>query len=228
MSKENELNNFYKILEIKSTATDAEIKQAYIKLKNIYNSNNYEKLHLKKIAEEKTKEIELAFEKIMDSRRLERIQNGQSATDETNNNKNAQHSYNQTNDVNSELTRIENLIQANELNSAQNLLEAINENNRPAHWFYLKGLILLKKGWLEEAANFFGAALRMDPTNRIYSDTLRRINYQRKGGFDPFNQRPNQTPYPQTTNCVFCDTCMGMMCANAICSCCDNNAMGGC
>ena len=48
----------YKILETKSTATDAEIKKAFIELKNKYDPDNYEKPNLKQIASEKTKEIE--------------------------------------------------------------------------------------------------------------------------------------------------------------------------
>ena len=226
---EKETKDYYKVLEIKKTATDTEIKQAYIKFKNIYNPNNYEKDNLKQIAIKKTQEIETAFEAIMNKRRLERIQKGKSAADEPNSNTSNNNSYSGQTTKNVDLTHVEQLINNNELDTAQNLLNSINENERPAHWFYLKGLILLKKGWLEEAANFFSAALRMNPTNRTYAEALKRINWQRNGGFESFDGRtPHGAPYPQATSCTFCDSCMGMMCANALCSCCDNNAMGGC
>lgn len=226
-----DINDYYKILETNKNSTDNEIKQNYIKLKNKFDPNNYEKENLKKIAEEKTKEIEKAFDEIMNSRRLERIQSGKSTFDSSSN-----QSFNATASEHAQeyptLQQIESLIDANELEKAQHLLNSISENNRPAHWFFLKGLLLFKKGWLEEATNFLSAALRMDPTNERYAQTLQQIRWQRNGRFDPFNQQARQGQnapyYPQSTNCVFCDTCMGMMCANAICSCCGDNAMGGC
>lgn len=224
----------YKILETKPTATDAEIKQAFIKMKNKFDPNNYDKSDLKQIATEKTKEIDQAFDEIMNSRRLDRLQHGKSTFDDKNNNDgDTNQRYTNNNGQSSsysDFDYIEGLINSNRLDEAQNLLNSISENERPAAWFYLKGLLLFKKGWLEDAANFLQAALKMDPTNRKYAATMQQIKWQRHGNFGPFNNGQNNQhpPYPQTTSCNFCDTCMGVMCANAICSCCEDNAMGGC
>ena len=34
---------------------------------------------------------------------------------------------------------------------------------RNAEWFFLKGTVLYKRGWLEEAYNHFSRAVQMDP-----------------------------------------------------------------
>lgn len=223
----------YKILETKIDATDAEIKQAFIKLKNKYDPDNYDKPNLKQIALEKTKEIEQAFDEIMNKRRLDRLQSGKSTVD-SNSSNNSSSSYGSSTNNNSStqpnFSHIETLINSDRLDEAQSLLNSVNENDRPADWFYLKGLLLFKRGWLEEALNFLNAAVRMDPTNRKYAATLQQIRWQRSGNFGPFgnNQARQQGAYPQTASCGFCDACMGMMCANTICSCCEDNAIGGC
>lgn len=221
----------YKILETKSTATDAEIKKAFIELKNKYDPDNYEKPNLKQIASEKTKEIEQAFDEIMNKRRLDRLQSGKSTFDSSKSNFSNHDEFSSSNNNSSpDFAYIESLLNLNRLDEAQNLLNSVNENERPAEWFYLKGLLLFKKGWLEEALNFLNAAVRMNPTNKKYAATLQQIRWQRSGNFGPFShdQTNQQSAYPQTSSCSFCDACAGMMCANAICSCCEDNAMGGC
>lgn len=225
------MKNSYKILEVRSDATDAEIKQAFIKLKNKYDPNSYDKPNLKQIAIEKTKEIEQAFDDIMNSRRLDRLQHGKATSDSTTNSNSSSRGSSTTGQSSTftDFDYIESLINSNRLEEAQNLLNSISENNRPAAWFYLNGLLLFKKGWLEDATNFLNAAIRMDPSNKKYAVTLQQIRWQQRGNFGPFNgQNPQQNPYPQTASCGFCDSCMGFMCANAICSCCEDNALGGC
>ena len=229
------MKNFYKILEVKPEATDAEIKQSFIKLKNKYDPSNYDKSNLKQIAIEKTKEIEQAFDEIMNSRRLDRLQHGKSPSDANENKSESSSSYRGSATSGSssssfvDYDHIESLINSGCLDEAQNLLNSVGESERMSAWFYLKGLLLFKKGWLEDATDFLGVAVRMNPGNRKYAALLQQVRMQQRGNFGPFNNGQfNRGPYYQNTSCGFCDSCMGFMCANAICSCCEDNALGGC
>ena len=63
------MNNPYEILGIDQNATDEQIKAAYLQMQKKYHPDNYQDSPLKEQAEEKTKEITEAFDKIMNERR---------------------------------------------------------------------------------------------------------------------------------------------------------------
>ena len=56
-------------------------------------------------------------------------------------------------------------INSGRLDDAQTLLDGIPEGSRDAQWYYLKGTIQQKRGWLEEAAKNFATASNLDPSN---------------------------------------------------------------
>lgn len=97
----------------------------------------------------------------------------------------------------------------------------IPQEKRTAKWFFLKGVILFKKGWLLEASNFFSTAVNMDPSNEEYKKALEKANWQRQGEFNNKAGGPFSGPYPTTGgyNCSFCDICTTIMCADICCDC---------
>lgn len=204
------MEKYYKILEIDTNATEEEIKKAFSKLKRKYDPNNYDKESLKQHAQEKTKEIVEAFDKIMNKKRAEKIENEKTK-------KTSQPEEDES------LNLAERLINENVLQRAEEILTNIPQEKRTARWFFLKGAILFKKGWLLEASNFFATAVNLDPSNEEYKKALERTNWQKQGEFNNPN-RPNSPfggPYPTAgqPGCSFCDICTTMMCANICCDC---------
>ena len=88
-------------------------------------------------------------------------------------------SYNYTPDY----SDIRAKINSGRLDDAQTLLEGVPENARDAHWFYLKGTIQQKRGWLEEAAKNFATASNLDPSNNTDKMAYNKVNSARSGGY---------------------------------------------
>ncbi len=198
---------YYKILGLDENATDEEIKKAYITLKRKYDPNNYEKEDLKEHAKEKTKEIIEAFDAIMNERRAKNIENEKENKETT--------SKGEEN-----FKAIEKLIESNLLQRAEQELMNIPQEKRTARWYYLKGVILYKKGWLLEASNFFATASNLEPSNEEYKEALEKANWQRRGGFNEPQSGP-YGPYSPTgpMGCSFCDVCGTIMCMDMCCDC---------
>lgn len=110
-------------------------------------------------------------------------------------------------------------ISSGRLDDAQILLDGIPEYNRDAQWYYLKGTVLQKRGWLEEAANNFAAASRMDPSNNTYKMAYNRVINARSGGY---RTQRRSTRRRRDDDCSACECCCDLLCADACCEC-----MGG-
>lgn len=104
-------------------------------------------------------------------------------------------------------------INANRLEDAQTLLDGIPESVRDAQWYYLKGTIQQKRGWLEEAASNFATACNMDPSNNTYKMAFNKVNQARSGGYR--TERKNS----DDSGCSACDICSGLLCADCCCEC---------
>lgn len=110
-------------------------------------------------------------------------------------------------------------IRSGRLDDAQILLDGIPEQSREAQWYYLKGTILQKRGWLEEAANHFATAHRMDPSNNTYKMAYSRVVNARSGGY---RTERRQSRSGKDSDCNYCNCCCDLLCADACCEC-----MGG-
>ncbi len=204
------MDKYYEILGLDRSATDEEIKKQYSNLIRKYDPNNYDKDDLKKYAQEKTKEITEAFDSIMNNKRAEKIQNQKNVFEE-----------NEQNSDDSVLEKIENLIESNFLEQAEQKLMQIPQEKRNARWYFLKGVVLFKKGWLLDASNFFAIAVKLDPSNEEYKRALEKATWQRNGGFNTPQAGPFSGPYSSggPMGCSFCDICGTIMCADMCCDC---------
>ncbi len=110
-------------------------------------------------------------------------------------------------------------INSGRLDDAQIILDGIPEYNRDAQWYYLKGTIQQKRGWLEEAANNFATASRMDPSNNTYKMAYNKVINSRNGGY---RTERRSTHRRRSNDCDGCDCCCDLLCADACCEC-----MGG-
>ena len=194
----------YKVLGVSPYDTDEKIKLAYKELAKKYHPDNYDSSPLSDLAEEKMKEINEAYDQIMDERRKKRAGDYSSYYNSSNNYK--RRNYND----------VRNLIMSGRIIDAEQILDGVNEAQRDAEWYFLKGTVLYKKGWLEEAYNNFNRACNMDPGNQEYKAAVNQINNQRNGVYGGYN------PATANSGCSGCDICTSLMCADCCCEC-----MGG-
>ncbi len=106
-------------------------------------------------------------------------------------------------------------INSGRLDDAQTLLEGVPENSRDAQWFYLKGTIQQKRGWLEEAAKNFATASNLDPSNNTYKMAYNKVNNARSGGY----RTERRSSDGDKSGCSGCDMCTGLLCADCCCEC---------
>lgn len=159
------MNDPYEVLGIQPNATDEEVKNAYREMARKYHPDNYANNPLSDLAQEKMQEINEAYDAIV---RMRRQGGGQSAP--------------QGNRAASRYPDIRNMVNTNRIVDAETLLDGVPSPSRDAEWFFLKGSVLYKKGWLEEAYSHFATACRMDPSNMEYRSALNQMNMQRQTG----------------------------------------------
>lgn len=183
----------YAVLGISPQATDAEVKAAYREMARKYHPDNYTDNPLSDLAQEKMQEINEAYDTIVRMR-----QNGGGGYSGQ--------------DTRSRYIDIRNMIRANRILDAEMLLDGVPAATRDAEWFFLKGSVLYKKGWLEDATAHYNTACRMDPANGEYRAALNHMQTNRRtGGYHTGRQA--------SVGCSGCDICTGLLCADCCCEC---------
>ncbi len=198
----------YKTLNVSPTASDDEIKAAYRELAKKYHPDNYADSPLSDLASEKMKEINEAYDAIVAERK-----NGYAAND---NQYSYGYGYQQPAGGSSSYPDVRQMIMSGRIADAEQILNGVPQSNRDAEWYFLKGKILFKRGWLEDAFSNFQAACRMDPGNQEYRAAINRVNAQRSGMAGGYNMNPNATAN------TACNCCSNLICADCCCEC-----MGG-
>lgn len=201
--------NPYEIIGVTPESTDEEVKSAYRELAKKYHPDNYADNPLREFADEKMREINAAFDDIMDERRgtgksAQRQQGG---------------SYNSSS--NSSFADIRGMIQANRLVEADELLDGVPLGSRDGEWYFLKGSIYYSRGWLEDALNNFTTACRLSPNNAEYRAALNRMGWQKQGNMGGYGQGAYRNPSAQMNGggCTPCNVCQGLICADCCCEC---------
>jgi len=195
----------YKVLGVSRSATDEEIKDAYRKLAKKYHPDQYAESPLKDLADEKMKEINEAYDTITAQRRGGRYNSGYNGSSAGYQN------------ASSSFGDVRSLIMSGRFADAEQILNGVPADRRNAEWYFLKGSVLYRRGWLEEAKDHFSRACQMDPGNPEYSAALNQAMNQRGGMYGGYN--PNRE---MSGNCNACDMCSGLMMADCCCEC-----MGG-
>lgn len=199
------MNNPFEILGISQNATDEQVREAYrFQARKLQQEldNNPDSPQIK----ESLSQLDKAYDEIIMSR----------------SGFGGQKSYNYANQTKSytsytapaDFSDIRAKIHSGRLDDAQILLDGMPEMNRTAEWYYLKGTIQQRKGWLEEAYGNFAAACRLDPQNREYKAAYDQMQNSRSGGY--------RTVRNEKRGASFCDVCTGLLCADCCCEC-----MGG-
>lgn len=82
--------------------------------------------------------------------------------------------YNALNNEN-KYREIRNLIESEQFINAETELNLIADKNSP-EWNYLKGFVMLKKGWFQSGVNHLKTAAELNPSNTEYKDTLMHLS----------------------------------------------------
>lgn len=211
----------YKVLGVSPEATDEEIKSAYRQLVKKYHPDNYADSPLADLANEKMQEINEAYDMVMKNRRSGASASASGSSYDSNAGYSGGYSGNASyGGQSSGLNDIRSLIQQNRLVEAEELLDGIPANRRDGEWYFLKGTIFFKRGWLDDAMNNFTIACRMNPNNPEYRAALNRMMWQQQGNMGS----PNGA-YRTGGNvggASACDCCSSLLCADCCCEC-----MGG-
>ncbi len=213
----------YKILGVNQNATDEEIQNAYRELAKKYHPDNYADSPLADVANQKMQELNDAFDRVMNERRLNGVSSAEKQPQTTVRTQAEQVGEPSDNFVQEEngFGDIRRLIQTNRLVEAEELLDGTPQNGRDAEWYFLKGSVYFSRGWLDDALNHFNTACRLNPNNPEYRAALNRMMWQRQGHMGGNPNQPYRTPQ-HTGGCTACDVCQGLICADCCCEC-----MGG-
>ncbi len=207
------MNDPYKVLNVKPTATDAEIKQAYRDLVRKYHPDNYAQNPLSDLAEEKMKEINEAYDTIMKQRSGGGSSHSSSYSGGNSGGYGGGQEYRQSYGGSGVFARIRQYIAAGNLTEAENMLNSVPDKN--AEWYFLKGAIAYRRGWFDEAMKNYQIACSMDPNNFEYRQAL---NMMQNGG------RAYRAPQGYGgSGMSTCDCCTNLICADCLCECCGGN-----
>ena len=186
----------YEVLGVPRGASETEVKKAYRELCHKYHPDKYMNNPLADLAQEKMKEINEAYDTIT---------KGGAKTASHN-----QGSYYGGNSGDAGFARIRQMIRMGQIQEADNALEATS--NRTAEWYYLRGVVASRRGWMDEARQNFQIAMSMDPGNMEYRSAFQSVN-----GATAYSYRQQRQP-ASTDGC--CDLCAQLMCMNLMCNCC--------
>lgn len=189
----------YKVLGVSRDATDDEIKKAYRELARKYHPDNYAGNPLADLVEEKMKEVNEAYDQIQKERASGTSSSGAGGS----------------------FAHVRELINQRRYSDAELILDAVSQANRNAEWNFLKGCVLIQRGWYFDAQKYLETACYLDPTNSEYRSVLDRIK-QNSGNYS--------TSYrtSRSSGASPCDICTGLICADCLCECCGGDLISCC
>lgn len=211
--------NPYEVLGVREDATDEEIKEAYRALARKYHPDKYTDEGLKEMATEKMKTINEAYEEIKNIRAGKSRAGGSGSYGGAGGYGSysgagaGSYTYN-AGSGSADFAEVRRLINAGAYMQAERILDAMPADRRGAEWHFLRGCILLRRGWVHDAAKYFDTACRMDPQNAEYRNA--RLNIERMA--------QSGTGSGTGTVCAGdgCGCCANLLLADCCCEC-----MGG-
>ncbi len=202
----------YKVLGVTQTASDADIKKAYRDLVKKYHPDKYTDTDMAELANEKLKQINAAYADI------QKIRSGKGSSSGGYSARPGGAGYSSANysagySPSPKYQQVFNFITVNNVTAAESELNRIEE--RDAEWYYLMGLVLLRRNWYDGARQHFGRAVQMEPSNATYQQAFNSVGNM--GGYRNFYGNGQGG---QGSQCSVCDICAGLMCVDCLCGCC--------
>lgn len=191
------MKNPYEVLGVTSSASMDEIKRAYRDKARRYSED-----------QAKMNELNDAYDFIINNLSGSRTDNSYADTG---------FGANAAGGQTSEFGDIRAKLNGGRIDDAETLLDGIPYQRRNAEWYYLKGTIQHRRGWLESALESFRKAKEMEPGNSEYEAAFNQLERESKGNF-----RKNKQNDENDGCCSPCNICSSLMCADCCCEC-----MGG-
>ncbi len=150
------MKEYYELLGVEETATDAEIESAYNALKEKYKEERWLDGERGNEAAKMLNKLDVAFESIKSSR-------GEKKT-----NTDGQNAF----------EKVAALLKDNNLSEAQRLLDEFNE--RPAEWHYLQAVVFYKKNWSNDSKKQLEIAMQLEPSNQKYRESYNKLTAKKE------------------------------------------------
>ncbi len=224
----------YKVLGLKRTATEEEIKAAYHKLVKKYHPDKYQNNPLADLAEEKLREVNEAYDLLMKPTTTTSSGYGGSSYSGSQNSSYGGSTYNQgsytygnynsgygydhgqggggystySNAQNSSHYNVREALDRNQLSLAEQLLAG--SANRDAEWYFLAGVLSYKKGYIDDALGKLSYAINMQPNNAEY----RSVYQQVRGTGAIYQTTSNRRGYNNSSMCsdlIMCYCCSSLI-----------------
>jgi molecular chaperone DnaJ len=199
------MKNPYEVLGVREGSSIEEIKKAYKELVRKYHPDQYQNHPLSDLAEEKLKEINQAYDTLS-----KQYESGSSTSNSN--------SYRGSDNT---LAQARSYINMGNILAADQLLD--RNASRTAEWFYLKGVICMRKGWYNEANTNLQTANSMEPNNLEYRNALNAINNANRGYQSTSYNRRGYGNDPD-----MCQICSCLYCADCCCECGGGDLVGCC
>lgn len=203
------MKNPYAVLGITEGSSIEEIKRAYKELVKKYHPDKYQNNPLSDLAEEKLKEINEAYDYLMKRTDTQERNNYYSQREEQ------RQSNNQNDTDRSFYDQVRANINMGNVAAAEEILDRISF--RGGEWYYLRGLIFMRRGWYNEAVASMRTAADMEPGNYEFRDALNKVLNANRRYQSAVYQRRGYNPGPD-----LCSICQCIICTDCCCEC-----MGG-
>lgn len=204
------MKNPYEVLGLKQGATQDEIKAAYRELVKKYHPDRHTNNELKDLAQERMREINEAYDTLSKNPNYSGANNSYSRSN---------NSYSSSSSGTYVFQKVRQLINSNNIVAAESELARISTRN--AEWFYLRGVINMRKGWYSQAYDDISTAVNMEPSSAEYKAALNNLKFA--------NNQYSNNQYKRTTSGMgCCDTCACLCCADSCCECCGGDLISCC
>jgi curved DNA-binding protein CbpA len=217
----NKMNDPYAVLGISPNASDDDVKTAYRNLAKKYHPDNYASApDVASLAAEKMSQVNEAYDAIVSARK-----NGTPIGSTTNPGTSSASSsagadYGTFHGTqHTDFADVRNLFSAGRITDAEMVLDGVPNSRRNAEWYFLKGSVLYRRGWIDQAYAYFQTAVNQAPNNAEYRAAYTQVSQQRSGRTAGYNYKGGSSGSSCGSGCGPCSTCMGLLCADSCCEC---------
>ena len=166
--------NPYEVLGVSEGADEETIKKAYKELVKKYHPDKYVNNPLADLAAEKMKEINKAYDMLTKKKNTSDTGGGAGAAGGSGGYGpyGGYGSYGGYQNIKPTFTLVRQMIAMRRHQQAIMLLEQLPKT---AEWYFLSGIANIGRGWYDQGLQHLEMAVKMDPDNSEYSDTLNRV-----------------------------------------------------
>ncbi len=202
------MQNPYEVLGVREGASQEEIKAAYREMVKKYHPDKYQNNPLADLAEEKLQEINEAYDYLTKNPGGGAYGSGGSGFS-GNAGFGGGPGFGGSGVRAEKMMDIRRAIDQGNLGLAEQMLN--QRSDRSSEWFFLKGMISLRKGWYDDAMTSLQTAVRMDPDNFEYRRAINSVQASAGG----YRTQAYGRGY-NSANDEMCRMCQCLMCLDCM------------